>query len=49
MTLSEMITKAQRGMRIPLSPTPNSACGCLECSKRRVFVLLLERAAARAH
>ena len=49
MMLSEMITKAQRAMRIPLIPSPNSACGCLECSKRRVFVLMLERAAAGAH
>jgi hypothetical protein len=49
MTLSEMIAMAQRGVRFALLPLSNGVCDCTECSKRRLFVLLLERAAARSH
>jgi hypothetical protein len=49
MTLSEMIAMAQRGVRLPLLPVSNGLCKCTECSKRRLFVLLLERTAERPH
>lgn len=49
MTLTEMIQKAQRASRFPLLSQLTSTCTCDECSKRRSFVLLLEKGTARPH